>query len=60
MRWSPWARYVRFGPGYLERLGERMPDPHRRALFDIVSCRTEAMGGHMRQCERCGDRKSVV
>ena len=25
---------VRFGPGYLERFGERMPDPHSRALFD--------------------------
>lgn len=50
---------VRFGPGYLERFGERMPDPHRRALFDIVSCRTEAMGGHMRQCERCGDLEFV-
>jgi len=50
---------VRFGPSYLQRFGDRMPDSHRRALFDIVSCRTEAMGGHMRECEGCGDLEFV-
>ena len=50
---------IRFGPGYLERFDDRMPKAHRRALLDIVSCRTKAMGGHMRQCECCGDLEFV-
>ncbi len=36
-----------FGPAYLERFGERMPQSHRRALVDLVLCRTEVMGGHL-------------
>lgn len=50
---------VRFGPGYLERFGDRMPDSHRRALFDIPACRSDAMGGHMRECESCGETEFV-
>lgn len=50
---------VRFGPSYLERFGERMPDSHRRALFDIVSCRSNEMGGHLRECENCGETEFV-
>ena len=42
-----------FGPAYLERFGERMPPSHRRALFDLVACRTEVMGGHLAQCDCC-------
>jgi len=43
-----------FGPAYLERFGERMPQSHRRALVDLVACRTEVMGGHLAQCDQCG------
>jgi hypothetical protein len=43
-----------FGPAYLERFGERMPPSHRRALSDLVACRTEVMGGHLAQCDHCG------
>lgn len=43
-----------FGPAYLERFGERMPPSHRRALSDLVACRTEVMGGHLAQCDCCG------
>ncbi|MDA0207240.1 MAG: transposase zinc-binding domain-containing protein, partial [Acidobacteria bacterium] len=29
----------------------------RRALADIAACRTQALGGHLYQCEKCGHRK---
>lgn len=43
-----------FGPAYLEHFGERLLPSHRRALSDLTACRTEAMGGHLAQCECCG------
>lgn len=44
-----------YGPDYLEQFGDRMPPGHRRAMRDIVDCRTEALGGHVFQCDRCGE-----
>ncbi len=29
----------------------------RRALSDIAACRTQALGGHVYECEKCGHRK---
>ena len=43
----------RFGPAYLERFGERMLPSHRRAIQDIMDCRTAQMGGHAWHCEEC-------
>lgn len=43
----------RFGPGYLEQFGERMLPSHRRAIQDIMACRTAQMGGHAWRCEDC-------
>ncbi len=43
-----------FGPAYLARFGERLPPSHQRALTDLTACRTEAMGGHLLQCDCCG------
>ena len=43
----------RFGPGYLEKFGERMLPSHRRAIQDIIACRTTALGGHAWHCEAC-------
>ena len=50
------AEVVRIhGPRYLEQFGDRMPGNHKRALFAIAACRTEAMGGHLEECDRhCG------
>jgi len=42
------------GNDYLEKFGPRMPKAHRRALQAIVSCRTEAMGGHLEACDDSG------
>ncbi len=46
--------FRQFGPSYLEAFGEGMPPSHRRAIEDIVACRTGAMGGHVFQCGGCG------
>jgi len=47
--------FRQFGPSYLEAFGEGMLPSHRRAIEDIVACRTEAMGGHVFQCGGCGE-----
>jgi hypothetical protein len=49
----------RFGPLYLQRFSTSMPASHQRALLDIQRCRTEAMGGHVYQCDDCGKRLYV-
>jgi len=43
--------FRRYGPDYIDRFGTRMLPSHRRALHDIVACRTEQMGGHLYGCE---------
>ena len=30
-----------------------MPASHRRAIADIMACRTEALGGHLWRCNKC-------
>ena len=43
------------GPEYLKKFGDRMPHNHQRALTAIADCRTEAMGGHLKECDQqCG------
>ncbi len=43
--------FRRYGPDYIDRFGSKMLPSHRRALQDIVACRTEQMGGHLYCCE---------
>lgn len=43
--------FRRYGPDYIERFGARMLPSHRRAMQDIVACRTEQMGGQLYRCE---------
>lgn len=45
--------FRRYGPGYIDRFGVRMPAGHLRAIRDIADCRTEVMGGHVVKCDRC-------
>jgi hypothetical protein len=44
-----------YGPAYREAFGCRMPRRHRQAMQDIQDCRTEALGGHVFECESCGE-----
>ena len=43
-----------YGPDYLDLFSDRMLPSHIRALRDIAQCRTEALGGHIYQCDQCG------
>ena len=44
---------------YLDKFRERMLPSHKRALEDILACRTEAMGGHLCECAACGHQHYV-
>jgi hypothetical protein len=43
----------RFADDYLSAHGQSMPPSHRRAIADIIACRTEALGGHLWRCDQC-------
>jgi hypothetical protein len=45
------------GPAYRQAHGPRLLPSHRRALRDIEACRTAALGGHLRACDRCGQQQ---
>lgn len=42
------------GPRYLESFGQAMLPSHRRALRDLCTCRTAALGGQLYVCDYCG------
>ena len=46
--------FRRYGDAYLQAYGPQMLPSHRRAFYDILHCRTAAMGGHVYACEHCG------
>lgn len=41
------------GPAYREKFGDRMLPSHCRAMQDIETCRTEALGGQVYFCNQC-------
>jgi hypothetical protein len=49
--------FRRYGDTYLQRFGQQMLPSHRRAFYDILHCRTAAMGGHVYACDRCGHQQ---
>ncbi len=42
------------GARYLERFGQSILPSHRRALRDLSTCRTAALGGQLFACDHCG------
>jgi hypothetical protein len=46
--------FRRFAADYLQAHGAAMPPSHRRAIADILDCRTAALGGQVWRCEDCG------
>ncbi len=46
--------FRRYGPAYLARFENDILPSHRRALADLVQCRTRDLGGYARQCNQCG------
>src|SRR6266545_3037050 len=52
------ADIVRAAGGVYQRLhASTLLPSQRRALRDIVACRTAALGGHVRACDHCGTRQ---
>lgn len=48
------ARVMRvYGSQYLQFYGDRMPAVHRKAMADMLACRTPAMGGTTYYCSSC-------
>jgi Putative transposase/Transposase zinc-binding domain len=43
------------GPEYLAKYGDRMPRCHKRAMSDILECRTPALGGEVYVCKKCDE-----
>lgn len=46
--------FRRYGADYLKRFGDAVLPSHRRAIRDIVDCRTAALGAHRYACDHCG------
>ena len=42
---------------FLERYGPELTPEQRRALKDLVSCRTAVLGGHVLGCPECGHQQ---
>jgi Putative transposase/Transposase zinc-binding domain len=51
--------FRRYGHEYLDRFGQDLLPSHRRAIGDLLACRTEALGGQLLQCDRCGQEHHV-
>jgi hypothetical protein len=49
--------FRQYGPQYRQQYGERMLPSHRRAIQDILCCRTSALGGHVYTCPECGEHE---
>ena len=45
--------FRRFADGYLSAHDATILPSHRRAIADILACRTEALGGHLWRCDQC-------
>jgi putative transposase/transposase-like zinc-binding protein len=45
--------FRRFAADYLSAHGASMLPSHRRAIEDILNCRTAALGGQVWRCEKC-------
>ena len=47
--------FQQYGPAYRAEYGERLLPSQLRVMWCIAHCRTEALGGHVYQCEDCGE-----
>jgi hypothetical protein len=45
--------FRRFAEGYLSAHGASVLPSHRRAIADILACRTDQLGGHLWRCDHC-------
>ncbi|MEZ4737257.1 MAG: IS91 family transposase [Caldilineaceae bacterium] len=45
----------RYGPAYRAAYQDELLPSHLRVMWCIENCRTEALGGHVYQCDTCGE-----
>jgi len=46
-----------YTPAFLQAYGHTTSPEQRRVLQDLVRCRTAELGGHVEQCDGCGQRR---
>ena len=51
--------FHRYGRQYRENHKASLPPDQLRVMSAIELCRTEALGGHMEQCDRCGFERNA-
>jgi Putative transposase/Transposase zinc-binding domain len=49
----------RYGREYLDRFEPDLLPSHRRAIVDLLACRTEVLGGQLLPCDHCGQEHYV-
>src|SRR5216683_759441 len=47
------------GTAFIERNRQWIRWPHLKVLLAIARCRTAALGGHIDECSRCGQRATI-
>ncbi|CDX11376.1 transposase [Mesorhizobium plurifarium] len=49
--------FRRYGAAWREQHGASLSTERRAAMTALERCRTAALGGHVEQCDRCGERR---
>jgi hypothetical protein len=49
--------FRRYTPAFLDRYDGVLSVDQRRVLKDLALCRTAALGGHVDECDQCGQRR---
>lgn len=47
--------FSQFGPEYLQRHAERIPNEHRKVIQAIIDCRSGELGVTLYYCQHCGE-----
>jgi hypothetical protein len=47
----------KYTPAFLDRYDRVLSTEQRRALKDLALCRTAALGGHVEECDQCGQQR---
>lgn len=42
-----------YGRHYLKQFAGKVLPSHKKAIYDIAKCRTQAAGGHVERCDKC-------
>jgi hypothetical protein len=49
--------FRRYGDAYRQQADGSLSTAQRRVMTAIETCRTSALGGHLEQCDACGQAK---